>query len=304
MRLRDQITSPARTVLLVLLAASALVFVIACSNVANLILARSVRREGELAIRAALGASAGALRRTLLAESLLLCGAGAVLGVLHRAADGGGPGAVRVALLGARARCHRRCQPAVGRRRPGARRGGAAGVRAAAAVRRRATGLGLSNGSVRITAGTNRRLRAFAVTQIAASFVLLAGAGMLLTTLLALQAARTGFDTRNVLALNVPVMSYGRTPEQISGFYQEVMRRIGELPGVERVAVGTLVPWRDAGSSARPRSSRSRATRGRRRGSARADSARSRRVSSPRSASRSSPAATSTPPIAAAPSTS
>ena len=79
--LRDQIVSPARTVLLVLLAASALVFIIACSNVANLILARSVRREGELAIRAALGASAGALRRTLLAESLLLCGAGAILGV-------------------------------------------------------------------------------------------------------------------------------------------------------------------------------------------------------------------------------
>ncbi len=76
-RLRDQITSRARTVLLVLLAASVLVFVIACSNVANLILARTVRREGELAIRAALGASTGALRRTLLAESLLLCGAGA-----------------------------------------------------------------------------------------------------------------------------------------------------------------------------------------------------------------------------------
>src|SRR5262249_32213670 len=68
-RLRDQITSRARTVLLVLLAASALVFVIACSNVANLILARTVRREGELAIRAALGAGGGALRRTLLAES-------------------------------------------------------------------------------------------------------------------------------------------------------------------------------------------------------------------------------------------
>src|SRR3954453_12023453 len=81
-KLRDQITSRARTVLLVLLAASALVFVIAVSNVANLILARTVRREGELAIRAALGASAGALRRTLLAESLLLCGAGALLGIL------------------------------------------------------------------------------------------------------------------------------------------------------------------------------------------------------------------------------
>ena len=51
------------------------------SNVANLILARSVRREGELAVRAALGASTSTLRRTLLAESLLLCGTGAVLGV-------------------------------------------------------------------------------------------------------------------------------------------------------------------------------------------------------------------------------
>src|SRR5262249_28924240 len=81
-RLRDQITSRASTVLLVLLAASILVFVIACSNVANLILARTVRREGELAIRAALGASNTVLRRTLLAESLLLCGAGATLGVL------------------------------------------------------------------------------------------------------------------------------------------------------------------------------------------------------------------------------
>src|SRR3954471_21647839 len=81
-RLRDQITSPARTVLLVLLAASGLIFIIACSNVANLILARAVRREGELAIRAALGSGVSALRRTLLAESLVLCGAGAVLGVL------------------------------------------------------------------------------------------------------------------------------------------------------------------------------------------------------------------------------
>jgi predicted permease len=101
--LRDQITSGARTVLLVLLAASGLVFIIACSNVANLILARTVRREGELAVRVALGASKGALRRMLLAESLLLCGAGAALGVLS-AADGGGAGALRLALLGACAR--------------------------------------------------------------------------------------------------------------------------------------------------------------------------------------------------------
>jgi predicted permease len=110
-----------------------------------------------------------------------------------------------------------------------------------------ANGLGLSNGSLRITSGTNRRLRLFAVTQIAASFVLLAGAGMLLTTLFALQKAHTGFNTRNVLALNVPIVSYARKPEEITGFYREAMRRIMELPGVERVAVGTAVPWRDAG---------------------------------------------------------
>src|SRR5271165_698897 len=80
--LRDEITSGARTVLLVLLAASGLVFIIACSNVANLLLARTVRREGEFAIRTAMGANTSALRRMLLAESLLLCGAGALLGVL------------------------------------------------------------------------------------------------------------------------------------------------------------------------------------------------------------------------------
>ena len=65
--LRDEITSGARTVLLVLLAAAGLVFIIACCNVANLILARTVRREGELVVRLALGAGRGALRRMLLA---------------------------------------------------------------------------------------------------------------------------------------------------------------------------------------------------------------------------------------------
>jgi len=112
--LRDQITSGARTVLLVLLAASGLVFIIACSNVANLILARTVRREGELAVRVALGASKGALRRMLLAESLLLCGAGAALGCTERAADGGHPGALRRALLRPRTRFPSRFELALG----------------------------------------------------------------------------------------------------------------------------------------------------------------------------------------------
>ena len=101
---------------------------------------------------------------------------------------------------------------------------------------------------MRITTGRDRRLRIFAVTQIAASFVLLAGATMLVTTLLALQAAETGFDTHHVLALNVPVMSYGRTPPQIVSFYKKRSGASRRLPGVEQVAVGTVVPWRDAGA--------------------------------------------------------
>src|SRR3954468_5806938 len=216
--LRDQITSSARTVLLVLLAASVLVFIIACSNVANLILARSVRREGELAIRAALGASTSALRRTLLAESLLLCGAGALLGVLIARP--------MVAILARyAARFSVRALDLTVDASPlwvGAALAIAAAVLLAFVPRlpstEAANGFGLTGGNLRITSGTNRRLRVFAITQIALSFVLLAGAGMLLTALMTLQATRTGFDMRHVLALNVPVVSYQRTPQELSVF--------------------------------------------------------------------------------------
>jgi len=244
-RLRDQIVSRARTILLVLLAASALVFIVACSNVANLILARSVRREGELAIRAALGAGSRALRRTLLAESLLLCGAGAVLAVLIA-----GPMVSVLARYAARFSV-RALDLTIDASLlwVGVALAVAAAVLLAFVPRlpsaEASSGLGLSNGSVRVTSGTNRRLRLFAVTQIGASFVLLAGAGMLLTTLFTLQRAQTGFDTRHVLALNVPIVSYARKPQEITGFYKEALRRISELPGVERAAVGTTVPWRD-----------------------------------------------------------
>jgi putative ABC transport system permease protein len=246
--LRDQITSRARTVLLVLLAASGLVFIIACSNVANLVLSRTVRREGELAIRAALGANAGALRRTLLAESLLLCGAGAALGVL-----------IAWPIVAVLARYAARFSVRALDLKVDSSLlwvGTALAVFAAvllAYIPRLPSadtrkGLALSSGSIRITGSTSRRLRLFTVTQIAASFILLAGAGALLKTLIALQAAQTGLDTRHVLAINVPVITYGKTPDQIVGFYKESMRRIQELPGVDTVAVGTVVPWRDAGS--------------------------------------------------------
>ena len=250
--LRDQITAPARTILLVLLAAAGIVFVIACSNVANLILARSVRREGELAVRAALGASTGALRRTLLAESLVLCGAGAVLGVVLA-----GPLVDVVARFAARFSV-RALEVTV----DASLLWVGAGLAMAAAVllayiprlpdslaspkreaRRRGT-----TGSVRTTAGTNRRLRAFATIQIAFSFVLLAGAATLLAALVALQTADTGYNMRQVLAIDLPMSSLTGLNAQEMDFYQEVTRRVDELPRVEGVALGTFVPWRDAGS--------------------------------------------------------
>lgn len=248
--LRDQITSGAKTILWVLLAASGLIFVIACSNVANLILARSVRREGELAVRAALGATTAALRRTLLAESLLLSVAGAVLGILSaqpmvavlaryasrfsiRALD------LKIDMtvlwVGAALAIISAILLAFVPRLPSVESSG--GI-----------GLASSSNSVRISSGTSRRLRIFAVTQIAACFVLLAGASVLIKTLIKLQETQTGFDMHRVLAVNVPVMSYGKTSNDIINFYREVIRRISELPGVDRVALGTSVPWRDAGN--------------------------------------------------------
>jgi predicted permease len=264
--LRDQITAPARTILLVLLAAAGVVFAIACSNVANLILARSVRRERELLVRAALGAGTGALRRTLLAESLVLCGSGAVLGVLLarplvtvvgryaarfsvRAIDvtvdpsvlwvGAGLAMAAAVVLAYVPRLPSSYASAVAPSWPWrTRRSLGKGA---------PTGLGPASAGFRITSGTNRRLRVFAVTQIALSFVLLAGAGMILAALIALQTTHTGYDMRQVLALDVPLPIEAFGPKSIT-FFQEATRRIDKLPGVKRVAVGNFVPWRDAGS--------------------------------------------------------
>ena len=259
--LGDQIAAPARTILIVLLAAAAIVFIIACSNVANLILARSVRRESELAIRAALGASAGALRRTLLGESLVLCGAGAILGVLLA-----GPFVMVVSRYAARFSV-RANDVTVD---PSLLWVGAVLAIIAAVVlayvprlpashareRTRAhqglneSGLPLNplaaSSGVRITPGTNRRLRAFAVAQVALSFVLLAAAGMLLAALIALQQTNTGFNMHQVLAVDLPTPLETMNAKSIT-FFDEAMRRIDELPGVERVALSNVVPWRDAG---------------------------------------------------------
>src|SRR3984957_916995 len=243
-RMHEQINSRANTILWVLFAASGLLFVIACSNVANLFLARVVRREPELCLRAALGASTGVLRRSLLAEALVLCGTGLLAGVLIAAP--------MVTVLGRYAA--RFSVRAVGLTLDSSMLWIGVALAAIAAVFLAfvprlpagdgSRGLGLTSSSARVAGGSRGRQRIFAVTQITASFLLLAGAGALLRTLLVLEKTQPPFDTAHVLAINLPPMWYGKTPEQMRDFNRDVERRISELPGVEHVSSGFSVPWR------------------------------------------------------------
>jgi predicted permease len=241
-RMHDQINARANTVLWVLFAASGLLFVIASSNVANLVLARTVRREPELAIRAALGASSAVLRRSLLAESFVLCGSGTIAAVLlavpmvkvlgHyaqrfsvRAADltldssllwfGAALAIVAAVFLAYIPRLPSHDTPTNS----------------------------LTGRGARVTGSSNRKLRIFAITQIAASFLLLTGACVLMKTLYVLEQTRPPFNSANVLSVSLPVMNYGKTDAQIGEFYREVKERVSALPGVENVAEGFSVPW-------------------------------------------------------------
>jgi predicted permease len=244
-RIHDQINSNANTILWILLAASGLLFVIASSNVANLILARTVRRESELALRSALGASNSVLRRSLLAESVILCGAGALAGVLIAA-----PMVSILARYASRFSIRAvdlKLDPTV--LWIGVALALVASVFLAFVPRLPASdasrAFGISSSGSRFSGGSRRRLRIFAVTQITASFLLLAGAGALLRTLLTLQNTQPPFETSHVLAVNLPVMTDGRTPQQIFDFYRDVQTRVSSLPGVEHVATGFSAPWRD-----------------------------------------------------------
>src|SRR5580698_2569803 len=220
-RMHDQINARANTILWVLFAASGLLFVIACSNVANLVLARTVRRESELAVRSALAAlilawpmvavlGRYAARFSVRADGLTLDSTLVWFGIALALTA-----AVFLAFI------------------PRLPSGSAQ------------LGATLTSGGTRSSTGSSSRLRVFAVMQITASFLLLTGAAVLMRTLYTLEETRPPFDTTRVLAVNLPAMTYGRTPEQVQNFYHEVQRRVSALPGVAHVATGFSVLWRD-----------------------------------------------------------
>ena len=244
-RMHDQINAKANTVLWVLFAASGLLFVIASSNVANLVLARTVRRESELAVRSALGASTKVLRRSLLAESLILCVSGALAAVLLAIPMVGVLGHY-AARFSVRAKDMPLDYSLVW---VGIILALAAAVFLAYIPRLPSANSPQSTLSGRAargsTAGSKRKLRLFAVTQITASFLLLTGSAVLMKTLFELEQSRPPFDSGKVLAVNLPVMSYGKSPEQVRQFYRDVKQKVETLPGVDQVASGFSVPWRD-----------------------------------------------------------
>jgi predicted permease len=240
--LRQTLVGEVERPLLVLLGAVGLVLLIACANVANLLLARGAALSRELAVRSALGAGGGSLARQVLAESLLLGAGGGLLGLLAAAVGvrsllGLAPGelpriegvaidwtvfafALAVALAA------------------GVLFGLPSAFHAAAAEPGRALqegGRGLAGG------GRLGRLRqVFVAGQLALALVLLAGAGLLVRSFLELRAVDPGFEPRGVLSFRVtlPGQSY-ETPERITAFYRELLGSLEALPGVESAAAIT-----------------------------------------------------------------
>jgi putative ABC transport system permease protein len=245
---REVIGERARLTLWLLMGAAAFVLVIACANVANLTLMRHVRREQELAVRAAMGAGAGRLRKLLLAENLLLAGLGGALGLV-------------IAWVGAEMLIAfaARFSPRAGEiRLDGAVLAFTVTLVFVVAVllsyaptlaRERSLAATLLSGSRRATGGTRRQRlqRALVVAQIGVSVVLLTGAGLLVRTMQQLSAVDTGLDVDNVLTMEVPYDFGAQSDEVVVTHFTQMKEQIAALPGVSDVAFGSVIPLRAAG---------------------------------------------------------
>ncbi len=243
--LRDQLAAGARPTMFMLLGVAAFVLMIACANVANLTLARVMRRYDELALRVSLGASIWTLRRQLLVENAVPSIAGAALGVLLALA-GVDLLASYIARYSARA-----SEITVDTTVLGVALVAAVASAAFFAFLPRLPGTGSRRlgwlSGTRSTAGAaGRRVqRLLVVSQVGVSFVLLVGAGLLLETLRNLQRDDGGVALEEVLAMNVPISYGARTVEELVAHHGTILERVAALPGVRSAALGSMIPLKE-----------------------------------------------------------
>ena len=233
--LKDVVSGPARDSLLVLLGSVGMVLLVACVNVANLLLARTASRDREIAIRAALGAGRSRLMRQFLTESLLLAMAGGVAGLAI------GLWASRVLVTIAAEQIPRAGQIGLDWR-----------VFAFLAVVCVTTGIGFGlapaiaaarggEGALKSRSTTSAPRDTLVVVEVALAFVLLAGAGLLVRTFLNLQRTSTGVNASNVLTMHV-VVSGARESTAIE-------ERVAQIPGVRAAGLISLLPLQNSGWS-------------------------------------------------------
>ncbi len=248
--LTEEVTGSARKSLLVLLGAVGLVLLIACANVANLLLARAAQRTHEVAVRAALGAGRGRLIRQFLTESVLLAMAGGLAGMLlamwskdlllkiaateiPRSWEIGLDWRVFAFLLLV-------CIAT----------GIGFGLAPALAAIRVDVQRGLKEAGTRASAGRRqgRLSDALIVAEIALSFVLLVGAGLLLRTFVHLENTPTGLVAENVLTLRMSVSQVQYpSDDAVSRYYRQIEDRIEQIPGVSAAGFIQLLPLQSWG---------------------------------------------------------
>jgi len=239
--LREALTGQVRASLIVLYAAVGVLLLIACFNVANLLLARSANRRREIALRTSLGAGRAAIVRQLLIESLLLALAGGVGGVLI-ARFGASillalapPSLVQLSGITIdRAMLLYTVGLSLAT-------GVVIGLAPATPVIRLRIAEYLRNGGRSVTASLRLR-RAFIVLEVAMTVVLLCGAGLLVRTLFVLTREPIGVDPRNVLTLRIDLPTSKYRPPQVVGFFAQIVDRLKSLPGVESVAAARDIP--------------------------------------------------------------
>jgi predicted permease len=255
--LRDRIVGPVQALLLVLFGAVGFVLLIACANVANLLMARAARRRKEFAVRTALGAGRSRLIAQLLSESLILSYAGGMLGIfIARSGTALLIAAIPATLLDSMPFLRdAHADPLVLAFLFGITilTGVAFGLAPSLEIFNRNIGATLKNESRGSAGAVRTRLRqALVITEIAFSLVLLVGAGLMVKSLAALLNRNPGFDTRGLLTFSVflPAASYSKD-DDVTRFDRDFTDRIRSLSGVAGIASNSVVPLTGGGNTIR-----------------------------------------------------